>query len=111
MELMRPENKRPFFQCIKEDCRAKHGAHDNGTPFGIPGDLRTRKLRSEAHELFDRIWKSGKMKRGQAYAWATAVMGATEQVHIGALDAKGCKKLIDAVIKEFPDLCPLLSDL
>lgn len=32
------------------------------------------RLRNRGHDAFDRLWKSGRMSRGQAYKWASRVV-------------------------------------
>lgn len=47
----------------------------------------TRALKAKAHRAFDRIWKSGRMKRGQAYAWLSRRLGVrASEAHMSAMD-------------------------
>lgn len=56
------------------------------------------KARIDAHRAFDAIWKSGAMKRVQAYKWMQRVMGLTwQQAHIALLGADECARLIRLV--------------
>lgn len=82
-------------------CRGSHGAHPNGSPHGIPADSKTRKARSEAHEVFDRIWKMKFMSRVQAYAWMRSKTGV---YHISEMSIEQCRVLITAVYESFPEL-------
>ncbi len=77
-------------------CRGKHGAHkETGEPFGKPADKETREWRIRAHSSFDKLWKSGKVKRKKAYSILSELMGMKEgKAHIGSFNIEQCKKLI-----------------
>lgn len=48
-----------------------------------------------AHEVFDRIWKSRRMTRRQAYAWMRDLLGLRpEAAHIAYLNLYQCLELI-----------------
>ena len=50
----------------------------------------------EAHDAFDALWKSGRMRRGEAYAWLRKRMGLSkEDCHIGKFDTEQCKRAVD----------------
>ncbi len=87
---------RRFWSCSKwPDCECCHGAHPDGKPFGVPADDETKKLRIAAHEVFDQLWKSRGMRRGDAYRCMQRMMGMTEdQAHIGMFNADQCRRLI-----------------
>lgn len=96
------------YACPKDGCRGTHGAHPDGSPMGTPGDARTRRERSEAHEMFDRIWKTGLKTRSGAYAWMRERMSLTkDDAHIGSMDAARCRALQGLIRADFPELCPL----
>lgn len=82
-----------FYLCAP--CGAYVGIHQ-GTliPLGRLANASLRKLKSAAHAAFDPIWKTGKMRRGQAYAWLTRQL-EMKSVHIGEADEELCKKIID----------------
>ena len=47
----------------------------------------TRALKAKAHKAFDRIWQSGRMRRGQAYRWLARELDVRpEQAHMAAMD-------------------------
>lgn len=95
------------YRCRDLDCRGAHGAHPDGKPFGIPADAETRRARIEAHDAFDRIWKSKKMDRGRAYIWLRQEMQVDEVgSHIGQFDVTMCKKLVATVRNCWPELFP-----
>jgi hypothetical protein len=55
-----------------------------------------RELRKQCHRKFDVIWKSGKMKRKEAYNWLCQVMKVSRQDgHIALFRDEQCKKLLD----------------
>lgn len=89
-----------FYGCrAYPQCRCTHGAHPNGEPLGVPADADTRLARTEAHAVFDTLWKSGRMSRGQAYRWLAGAMGLDE-VHIGAMSGEACARVIRLVEEE-----------
>lgn len=77
-------------------CGARVGCHKTGpVPMGTPADKATRKARREAHEAFDRIWKSGRMTRWEAYLWLAQQMGLPQdKTHIGMFDAQQCARVV-----------------
>lgn len=78
-------------------CRGSHGAHEDGRPLGVPANKETKRLRVKAHEVFDKIWKSGEMTRGDAYIWMQQVLELKpEEAHIGRFSAEDCRRLIAA---------------
>lgn len=80
------------------ECRVFHGAHQRtGKPFGTPAsDKETRLARMDAHKALDRLWKSGKMDRSQAYAWLASKMGLSmEECHIGRFDLDRCRWAVE----------------
>lgn len=102
----------PASICNRSSCAGSVGAHPNGKPLGFPADNRTKTARSNAHEEFDRIWKTGIMSRTSAYAWMSEKLGLTPRTaHIGEFDAETCEKLRRVVREEFPDLFPFSLEL
>lgn len=75
-------------------CDSFVGVH-KGTkrPKGTLANAELRELRKQCHKKFDPIWKSGKMKRPEAYKWLAQQMGL-EEAHIGAFDVEQCKKFL-----------------
>jgi hypothetical protein len=79
-------------------CDAYVGTH-KGSKEHIPlGRLANRELRywkGRAHEEFDKLWKTGRMTRRDAYKTMQGLMGMTPaQAHIGKFDVQQCKDLI-----------------
>lgn len=86
-------------------CGSRHGAHPDGSPHGIPADAKTRKARSNAHEIFDRLWKTGKFSRTGAYIWMRTALAMTpDEAHVSKFDIPACHRLEKAVREEFPDM-------
>lgn len=90
---------RQYYACTRyPDCRGAHGAHQDGTPLGIPANQATKDMRKAAHATFDTLWKGGYMSRGGAYVWMQKALGMTpDEAHIANFDTKTCARLIRAV--------------
>ena len=59
------------------------------------GDLRNKRI--QAHKAFDWMWKSGRMKKWQAYKWMQVTLGLNErQAHIAKFSEYMCDRLIAA---------------
>jgi len=88
-----------FYGCTGyPECRAAHGAHADGRPLGTPADAATKKLRIEAHAVFDRLWKGGSMSRSAAYRWLREAMELSEaEAHIGRFTSEQCLALMAKV--------------
>lgn len=95
-----------FYGCTAyPDCRGTHGAHPDGLPLGRPGNAETKRLRHQAHLLFDPFWTGPKavMSRGAAYRWLQNLFGLTEaEAHIGNFTADQCRTLIERLHTEPP---------
>lgn len=77
-------------------CDAYVGVHE-GTdrPLGRLANKDLRKWKMAAHEAFDPLWKSGRMKRAAAYQWLADLMELTrDETHIGMFDIPECMKVI-----------------
>lgn len=65
--------------------------------YGIQPLARARIM---AHDAFDRLWKSGRMKRGEAYLWLSERMGLPQkECHIGSFNVEQCERVI-AIMEE-----------
>ena len=86
----------PFYGCMRyPDCKGTHGAHPDGKPFGSPANSATREARTRTHQVFDQLWKSGKMTRDEAYHWlANKLKISPRQAHIGHFDVDRCERTI-----------------
>lgn len=79
-------------------CDAYVGVHKNSRehkPLGRLANKELRKWKIKAHAAFDHLWKTGRMKRREAYAHMQIIMGMTpKQAHIGNFDVDDCKRLV-----------------
>lgn len=95
------------YRCRNLDCRGVHGCHPDGSPVGTPADKATRKARAVAHDAFDRIWKTGKLNRTEAYEWLAGKLKLEkDQCHIGLFDRPTCRRLVKEVKGYWPELFP-----
>jgi hypothetical protein len=71
--------------------------HSDGTlPLGRLADVRLRASKRRAHAAFDALWKSGRMKRRDAYRWLATRMGKQpEDCHIGMFGVDECSEVVD----------------
>ena len=92
-----------FYICTP--CNAYVGCHP-GTkkPLGRLANAELRKAKLQAHNAFDILWKSGKMKRRTAYGWLALKLGIKEEdCHIGMFDVEMCLQTVK-YCKEFKDI-------
>lgn len=94
--LLADGSPRKFYGCSRwPECKATHGAHPNGLPLGTPADSETKEARILAHDVFDPLWKSGKMERSGAYLWLAGEMGIPfGDCHIGQFTKEQCERVI-----------------
>lgn len=79
-----------------KDCDAYVGCHNNTKdPLGTMANKELRQLRVAAHKEFDEFWKSGYMKRWEAYRYLQNLMALKEdEAHIGKFTKEQCIELI-----------------
>ena len=64
-------------------------------PMGTLANRPLRIKRMEAHEAFNRLWKSGMMSRTAAYHWLQVQMGLPpEEAHIAKFSEWRCEQVI-----------------
>ncbi|WP_287826953.1 zinc-finger-containing protein [Oscillibacter sp.] len=64
-------------------------------PMGTLANRPLRIKRMEAHEAFNRLWKSGMMSRTAAYHWLQVQMGLpAEEAHIAKFSEWRCEQVI-----------------
>lgn len=83
-------------------CSAWVGVH-RGTnkPLGRLANHELREWKKAAHAAFDPLWKSGRMRRNQAYSWLASQMNLPENLtHIGMFDVAECKRVISICAQE-----------
>lgn len=81
---------------VCEPCGAWVGCH-KGTDraLGRVANKELRRLKHQAHEAFDPLWKDGHLPRKAAYEiLSTAFRLPKEQTHIGMFDEELCRKVI-----------------
>lgn len=77
-----------------KDCDAYVGCHKNTTEsLGTMANKELRELRVHCHLEFDKFWKSGYLKRREAYKYLAEIMGMGE-AHIGGFSIQECLKLL-----------------
>lgn len=83
------------------NCGAYVGTHKGGKiPLGTLADEELRKMRKEAHDAFDVLWKQKKMSRAKAYKWLAEKMELpSEKTHIAMFEIEQCKKVIELLKK------------
>lgn len=86
-----------FYRC--HSCDAYVGCHPGTTkPLGRLANASLRQAKQRAHKSFDPLWKTGRMKRGQAYAWLAQQLGIPKQdCHIGMFDEDTCERVVRIV--------------
>lgn len=84
-----------FYLC--RPCDAYVGCHpETKNALGRVANFELRRAKNRAHAAFDPIWKSGRMKRGQAYLWLSESLGIHKsECHIGMFDVDMCKKVAE----------------
>ncbi len=92
---MRPElRSKNFWRCVP--CKAHVGCHPGTVkPLGRLANAELRVWKMAAHAAFDPLWKSGQMRRRDAYAWLAVQLGRSEaNTHIGMFDVDLCKQVV-----------------
>lgn len=84
-----------------EDCNAWVGVH-KGTnkPLGILANAQLRSEKKRAHFYFDRLWKSKRMTRNEAYKWLSEQLDKKpEETHIGMFGIDDCQRVVKVVLE------------
>lgn len=99
-----------FWYCDNGHEAAYVGCHKTNTrllltgaePLGRLADKELRLWKSNAHAVFDPLWKNGKFKsRRRAYNWLADKMKIdVKDAHIGMFDVEQCKRVVQ-LCKEF----------
>jgi len=84
----------PIYLC--RPCKAYVGVHKaTNEPLGRLANADLRRLKMRAHEAFDPIWKSGRMKRKEAYSWlSSALCIDVNDCHIGMFNEEACEQVV-----------------
>lgn len=93
-------SKKFFYICYA--CNAYVGCHEKtNKPFGDLANAELRFWRKKAHEVFDLIWKSGKMSRKSAYNWLSTKLNLPpNKTHVGMFDVEKCRQTIELAKKK-----------
>lgn len=99
---------RVFFACMP--CGAWVGTHESSQkPFGRLANKELRKLKSQAHNAFDALWRDYKiMSRRRAYKWLAGRMQIKPKwCHIGQFNEEQCRKVIQVSMEKRKSLNPI----
>lgn len=87
-----------FWQCAP--CGAYVGTHKDShdhAPLGRLANAELRQWKTRAHAAFDPLWRPGRMRRKDAYAWLAKVLEIeVRDCHIGMFDIVQCKRVVEA---------------
>lgn len=84
----------PIWIC---ECGAFCGCHPGtNKPLGRVANNELRRLKKEAHDYFDPIWKNRIMSRHAAYRMLSVRLGIPKKyTHIGMFSESTCRKVIE----------------
>jgi len=87
-----------IWRCIP--CDARVGTHgDSWKPLGTLANKETRDARAQTHEVFDPLWRTGKMTRSEAYTLLSRLMGIDQtKCHIAMFNVQQCEAAQEALI-------------
>jgi len=98
-------------------CKGSVGARADGTPVAMPTSMTEKEARIDATENFERLWKSGKMDRKDAFVWLCKKMKCQRsEAHIARFTVQQCEALINFVNRElrhweyYYETCSFLDD-
>lgn len=85
------------------DCNAWVGCHKNSkdhAPLGRLANKELRRAKMEAHRALDPLWKSGGMRRKDAYQLVAEQMSIpAREMHIGMLDVNQCRRVVEVCLE------------
>ena len=77
--------------------KAGNGYGDGTRPLGRLANAALRRAKTQAHAVFDPLWKTRRMTRRTAYSWLAGELGLpVEKVHIGEFDEVLCMRVVQA---------------
>lgn len=84
-----------FYRCAP--CDAHVGCHPGTTvALGRLANAPLRRVKMAVHSVFDLKWRSGHMKRKEAYGWLAEQLGIDRNdCHIGMMDMEMCKRVVE----------------
>lgn len=80
-------------------CTVRQWCDREGNATGTPANVYLRKFRMKAHDVFDRLWRSGKMTRKGAYKWLAQAMNR-QFVHMAELSTLECDQVVKLASEE-----------
>lgn len=82
-------------------CDTYVGVHkDTNKPLGTLANKELRTLRMKCHEVFDPLWKSGRMSRSRAYRVLSDIMSMdVNRTHIGMFNIDQCRWMLRQIDK------------
>ena len=94
----RPDLHVKLFWVCPGSCDAWVGCHPGTTrSMGRIANKELRQAKIRAHDVFNPIFKDGRMTRGEAYRWLAEKLGIPrEECHIGMFDVDGCRRVVEA---------------
>lgn len=77
------------------------GCHKGSSkPLGRLADKQLREYKKKVHAAFDPLWKSGKMKRPEAYEWlAKKLKIEKKECHVGMFDVNRCQVALLVILR------------
>jgi hypothetical protein len=74
-------------------------------------DAETHRARRAAHDAFDRLWKSGRLSRGQCYQKLQAIMGmSADECHMARMSRDDALRVVE-IVQSGQLLSPLTNDM
>jgi hypothetical protein len=101
--------EKKFYQC--KPCDAHVGCHpaaatkgggmgDGTVPLGRLANPELRRAKTAAHAAFDPIWRTGPLKRREAYVWLSQQLRIPfKDCHIGMFDLDQCRAVVAACLR------------
>lgn len=89
---------RKFWLC-PGSCHAWVGCHPGtDNPLGRLANAELRAAKQSVHAIFDPLWKSGAMKRKDAYAWLAGRLGIHPgRCHVGEFTLEQCSAAVHII--------------
>lgn len=89
--------EKAFWLC--KPCNAYVGCHPNTRqPLGRLADESLRRQKSAVHRVLDPLWKTGRMKRREAYQLLADGLGIQlKKCHVGWFDLETCNKALEVL--------------
>ena len=83
-----------YVGCHAKGAQVGRVTSDGTLPLGRLANAALRKAKSRAHAAFDPLWRSGNMKRRQAYGWLASQLGIpVDDCHIGMFNEQQCARV------------------